>query len=445
MTHDRQPPAPASRKIGATTALGMIAIVAVWAATIGVGEGEAQTYKILYTFTDGADGAYPWAGLTMDRAGNLYGTANNGGRLTGPCSPYGCGTVFRLSPSGPGWIFSNLHSFSGGAGGVDPNAGVIFGPDGSLYGSTAGGGVVWPTLHAAAYSGTIYKLSPSTSGCINVLCPWTMSILYRFMGGSDGGLPGVGNLVFDAAGNLYGVTVYGGNLGGNCGHYGCGTVFELRPSQGEWTETIVHAFSEDENGYGPNFGLTFDQAGNLYGETSSCGPNCYGLAYELSPGASGWTETVLHRFGETGGSYPVGGLVFDPSGNLYGVTCCFGGGGAFELTPSGGGWTANEIYSFTGNYGPVGAAGLVRDAAGNLYGTTNGDGACGFGNVFKLTPSPTGWIYTDLHDFCRSDGAEPTSPVLLDSNGNLYGTTTEGGDTSACYVVGCGVVWEITP
>jgi len=412
---------------------------------VTVAAGQAQTYKILYAFADGADGAYPWAGLTMDRAGNLYGTANNGGRLTGSCAPYGCGTVFRLSPTSSGWAFSNLHSFGGGTDGQSPNAGVIFGTDGSLYGSTAGGGVVWPSLHAAAYTGTIYKLSPP-SDCSTVSCYWTKSILYKFMGGSDGGLPGVGNLVFDAAGNLYGVTVHGGNLGGDCSNTGCGTVFELMPSQTGWTEQVLHAFSVDENGYSPDFGLIFDQSGNLYGETSSCGgPNCYGLAYELSPGASGWTETVLHRFGETGGSYPAGGLVFDPAGNLYGVTCCFGGGDAFELTPSANGWTVNVLYGFNGSYGPVGAAGLVRDAAGNLYGTTNGDGACGFGNVFKLTPSLGGWIYTDLHDFCRSDGAEPTAPVLLDSEGNLYGTTTQGGDTSACYVVGCGVVWEITP
>jgi uncharacterized repeat protein (TIGR03803 family) len=367
---------------------------------------QAQTYKVLYAFTGGTDGKTPETGLSMDAAGNLYGTTDFGGRLDGYCGRWGgCGTVFKLTEVGSGWYFARLYAFKGVSDGAKPTARVVFGPDSNLYGGTLAGGVV-TTAQGHTY-GTIYMLTPPGEGCTNSSCSWAETVLYSFSGGADGSQPGDGGLTFDRSGNAYGTTFHGGQTGGSCGS-GCGVVFKLSPSGDRWTESVLHVFAGGSDGNQPDSGVILDQAGNLYGETDYCGgSNCYGLAYELSPTGSGWVETVLHDFGFTGGSYPGGGLVFDTAGNLYGVTCCFGGGDAFELSPTGSGWTAAVLYSFTGSYGPVGGAGLVRDAAGNLYGTTSGDGAYGQGNVFKLAPSPNGWIYTDLHDFHRKDGSRP--------------------------------------
>src|SRR5271166_2917290 len=163
------------------------------------------------------------------------------------------------------------------------------------------------------------------------------------------------------------------------------------------------------------------------------------------------TENVLYRFQDgSDGAVPFGGVIFDNSGNLYGSTLVHGlggGGTVFELSPANGNWTFSLLYSFIGSgFGP--AASLTMDAAGNLYGTTDKNGAFGAGTVFKLTPSGGSWKYTSLHDFTGgSDGGNPFSNVTFDANGNLYGRTSAGGDTSGdCQgLVGCGVVWEITP
>ena len=184
-----------------------------------------------------------------------------------------------------------------------------------------------------------------------------------------------------------------------------------------------------------------DASGNLYGVTRFGGS--HGVVYELSPSESGWTEQILHTFSGSGGNgdgdYPLGGLIIDASGNLYGTTAGGGGHGqgmAFELTPANGSWIFNIIYNFSaapGNDGPfVGPEDkLVMDAAGNLYGTTFSDGAYDAGSVFKLTPSSDGWNYTSLHDFTGdTDGLWPVSSLVFDANGNLYGTTTAGGSGS---------------
>lgn len=143
----------------------------------------------------------------------------------------------------------------------------------------------------------------------------------------------------------------------------------------------------------------------------------------------------------------MGGLIFDPSGNLIGSTAIAGSGGTgtvFELTPSGNTWAFDLLYSFVGNFdGPRGS--LIMDSAGNLYGTTVGAGQYSKGSVFKLTPSSGGWTYTSLHDFTGgSDGGYPIGNVTFDASGNLYGTASSGGTGTACYE-GCGVVWKITP
>ena len=397
---------------------------------------QAQTYTVLHNFTGAQDGAFPQAGLTMAPTGSLYGTAYQGGE-------YGYGSVFQLRRSGSGWVFSPIYAFQGGNDGYWPYARVIAGPNGSLYGTTAEGGGGGCNLYGC---GTVFNLQPPLATvCRNVLCGWTKTVLYRFTGFQDGYVP-LGDLIFDQTGNLYGTASDGS-------FPSLGTVYKLTPSYGYWTEDTLHTFTEGSDGTGPNSGVVFDTAGNLYGTTSTGGGGCFGnlcgAVYELSPSGSGWTETILYAFqGGTDGQSPIGGVIFDPAGNLYGTTSTGGAGGggtAFELSPSGNSWTFNLLSSFSGGYGAGPLASLTRDMAGNLYGTTAGAGTYQHGSVFRLTPSGGGWTETDLYDFTGgSDGGSPRSIVTLDANGNLYGTTYTGGAYD-CGDEGCGVVWEITP
>ena len=200
---------------------------------------QAQTFAVQHTFTGQGDGGQPTAGLTW-LAGNLYGTTSTGGA--------GYGTVFKLSRSGSGWILSTLYTFRGGSDGANPQARVVFGPDGALYGTTTYGG---------AGLGTVFRLRPPASVCRSVQCPWNETVLYRFAGGNDGAGPAYGDLAFDSAGNIYGTTAAGGM---GCGPYGgCGVVFKLTQSGGAWTETVLFAF-EHGNGQTPYSGVVFDSA-----------------------------------------------------------------------------------------------------------------------------------------------------------------------------------------
>ena len=399
--------------------------------TLAAQPAQAQTFTVMHNFTGALDGGSPQDGLTIDAAGNFYGTTQYGGA--------GFGTVFKLSHKGSGWVFTPLYVFRGGSDGANPGARVIIGPDGSLYGTTAFGG------ESSCYSGcgTVFNLKPAASVSPNILGAWTETVLYRFKGGSDGERP-ESELVFDQAGNLYGTT----ELGGEGGVYG--TVFKLAPSAGGWTESILHQFDAFNDGYFPWAGLIFDKAGNLYGTTPGGGAYSSGVVYQLTPSESGWTLNVLYSFqGGNDGDMPFGGLIFDNAGNLYGTTASGGalnGGTAFELTPSSGTgtWTFTLLYDFrgSGDSGPLKT--LTMDAAGNLYGTMFQRGAYGWGAVFKLAPGNGSWTYTSLHDFTGgSDGGYPSSNVILDANGNFYGTTEYLGSGN-CYS-GCGEVWEITP
>lgn len=392
--------------------------------TVFATPAQAQTFTVLYTFTGGTDGGNPAAGLTMDGAGNLYGTAESYGT--------GYGTVYKLKRSGSSWIFNLLHSFTRGTDGNNPEGRVIFGPDGALYGTTFYGG-------GDGALGTVFELRPAPTACAAALCPWSETLLHSFRGHDDGTEP-VGDLTFDQAGNVYGTTTAAGIYDG-------GVVYELTPSGGGWAESILYSFGSGSNGSAPSAGLTFDQAGNLYGTTAQGGTGGYGTAFKLAySGGSGWTESLLYSFDDgSDGGYVNTGLIFDQSGNLYGATNnagANGGGTVFKLTPSGGSWTFSLLYSFTSENFECGPfATLVMDGAGNLYGTTRCDGAYGYGSVFKLTPSSNGWTYTSLHDFTDGDdGADPVSNVIFDADGNLYGTAYAGG--SQRYY---GTVWEITP
>ena len=404
-------------------------LVLVLAGTLLSPPAWAQSFQVIHNFSGAGDGANPQTGFSIDAAGNLYGTTFDGGA--------GYGTVFKLKRSGSGWVLTPLYTFQGGNDGAYPKGRVIIASDGTLYGTTVdGGGNGCATLGC----GTVYRLRPPASAPRSVLAPWTEIVLYRFTGTNDGANPS-GELTFDAAGNLYGTTENGGANG-------AGVVYKLTPSDGGWTQSVVYTVQNDGDGEGPRNGVVLDGAGNLYGAFLGGGRYGFGAIYELSPSGSGWTEQNLYDFGPQGPEYPWGGVILDAAGTLYGSTntSATGGGYAFELTPAGGSWN----YTLLPNLGFGGPEDkLSMDAAGNLYGTSFQGGDAIAGSVFELTLSNGEWIYTSLHDFCLSrpcsDGQNPISNVVFDRNGNLYGTTLQGGSSSGCNGGGCGVAWEITP
>jgi uncharacterized repeat protein (TIGR03803 family) len=371
---------------------------------------QSQTYSVIYNFTGkGSDGATPYGGPILDRSGNLYGTTYLGGS-------YGSGSVYKLSRSGASWTYSSVYSFKGTLDAAGPAFGSLAAEPGSgLFGTTEGG----------REFGTVFDICA---------CPGREVIVHRFGVGTDGAQP-IGGVVFDTAGNFYGTTSLGGA-------YGNGTVFEEKRSGDSWTESVIYSFTGANDGASPPAGVTLDDRGNLYGTTSLGGANGGGVVYELSPSGSGWKQRVLYTFqGLSDGQNPVGGVVLDPAGNLYGTTFdggVNGGGTVYELSPSGGGWTFTVLYSFSGGYG--GPYNKLTLAKGNIYGFSNAEGANGLGSVFKLAPGHGGWTFTDLHDFIGgSDGGSPYGSVAVDRDGNVFGTAVVGGSQNQ------GVVFEITP
>jgi uncharacterized repeat protein (TIGR03803 family) len=348
----------------------------------------------------------------------LYGTTKYGGA--------GNGTVFKLASKGSGWIYSTILSFNN-ADGALPGAQLVFGKDGTLYGTTTFGG--------SGGEGTVFNLRPQPRACATALCPWVATVLHNFYG-SDGFYPL--NLAFDQAGSLYGVTQNGG-------YSGLGVIFELTPSNGSWKYTQLSDFAG--SGVGSPNGVVPDQEGNLYGTGLSPYP---GVVFELTN--AGQLQVIFNfTFNPETGIDPYTQLIFDSYGNLYGQTLFEGpsgaGGTVFELSPSNGTWTLSKLYGFPGmiNNGPIAAPSLMMDVQGNIYGTTVWNGAYNYGEVFKLMPSDGGWTYTDLHDFTgKDDGCYPFSNVVMDKAGNLYGTTSSCGPYSYGRYSG-GTLWEITP
>ena len=403
--------------------IGCVLLVLALLAVGSTQPAHAQTYTEIHSFS-GPDGIMPDAGVTMDRAGNLYGTTYSGGTTDR-------GTVFKLVHRNGGWILNPLYSFQGGNDGAFPVARVVFGPDGALYGTTSGGGdQACHDEYGNPGCGTVFKLTPPATVCKTSLCPWTETVLYRFTGGNNGAFPSYGDLVFDPAGNVYGTTQ--GDEGGNTA-----VVFMLSPSSGGWTESTVYSFAGDFVASG----VIFDAAGNLYGATAF-GDSGFGTVYELSPSASGWTKTALYSFQGINNPYdPLGTPIFDAAGNLYGTTF-ESGGSVYELQPSDGLWAFSTLYSFNAYEGSFAAPSL--DAAGNVYATSTLGG--GAGNVIKLTKSGSGWTETDLVDFAGTSGYLPVGNVVVDANGNVFGTTSLGGTyVGGTCASGCGVVFEITP
>jgi uncharacterized repeat protein (TIGR03803 family) len=403
------------------------------------GAARASTYKIIHKFEVPK---VPLGNLTMDAAGNLYGTTSYGGSSACTFAFGGCGVVWKLAPNPDGtWgKLSVLHQFKL-TDGAYPADGLIFDPAGNLYGTTALGG----STACEGGCGVVFKLAPHPDGT------WMESVLHKFTGGANGEDPLAG-LIFDAAGNLYGTTFYASS---QCPPI-CGVVFRLAPHpDGTWTESVLHKFDGGAEGGGPNGRLIFDAAGNLYGTTlyggsMACEGGC-GVVFKLAPQPDGtWTESVLHSFAGEDGAYCYAGLIFDAAGSLYGTTSAGGNydaGVVFKLAPNADGtWMESVLYGFTGGAdGLTPYAGLTFDPAGSLYGTTyfggfKGNATCadyGCGVVFKLTPTSSGWSETVLRKFL-GQATGPFGPVIFDPSGNLFGTTQFG---TGNY----GVVFEITP
>jgi hypothetical protein len=365
--------------------------------------------------------------------------------------------IFALSvPASAEWKEKVLYSFQGPPDGLYPIGALAFDKAGNLYGATSWGG---EGPCAPTQCGTVFQLTPTN----NNGGPWTENVLHIFKGRQhgDGNTP-AGGVIFDAAGNLYGTTAYGGT--GNCvvlgSKTGCGTVFEMKPpttKTGNWTEGVLYSFKSGKDGYLPNGDLVFDNAGNLYGATEfgggfgSCDAPYYqycGTIFELSPPttkAGKWTETVLYSFKSgTDGANPNGGLVFDSKGNIYGTTswggsttgCADNGfvgcGTALRLDvpgKAGGAWAEKILHRFSGGFGdgqgPNGN--LIFDSSGNVFGTTRAGGGAESGTIFQLgvVKGTKRWAETILYSFQGGvDGWAPDGGVVIDPSGNLYGTTT---------------------
>jgi len=398
--------------------------------------GERNT---VYQFKGGTDGSMPQEGLIIDSAGNLYGTTLYGGG--GGCGGKGCGTVFKLSPNSDGsWTESLLHIFVSDPD-SGPGAGLIFDHAGNLYGTTIGAQWGW---------GSVFKLGPNPDGS------WTESMLWTPKVHEDGYEPHA-SLTMDAAGNLYGTTQWGG--GGP--PYSGGVVFRLTPNQdGSWTYSKLYAFQGNPDGRLPIHNpVVFDNAGNLYGQTTYGGdtyPVDGGTVYKLAPSPDGtWAETVLYCFEEgDDGDNPTSNLVFGPDGSLYGSTYRGGGSGCnepgyydgmgcgtiFRMTPQpDGNWKLKIIYRFSGPDGGNPSGPLTFDTRGNLYGTTfhGGDMACGTeapplgcGTVFRLSRRPDGSLQMRVLAFHNHPNSHGVGGLVLDEGGNIYGISGGDGKTT---------------
>ena len=288
----------------------------------------AGQLTVVHTFTGAfntpTDGTYPYVSLLKDKSGNLFGTTSQGGISCFDTD--GCGVVFELTSTGTESVLYSFVAFSNAAadGGV-PMSSLVEDAAGNLYGTTFFGGLLSCNSQSPNTGcGTVFELSPSSSG-------WTETVLYRFTGNSDGGAPMAG-LLIDPQGNLYGTTQDGGDLTcSELGQTGCGTIFKLTHGSGGWSENVLYAFPGGANGFAPQSQLVRDAAGNLYGTTVDGGdltclynsPN-WGCGTVFKLDARG-RETVLHSFSGPDGTFPVGGLLLDPSTNaLYG-TATYGG------------------------------------------------------------------------------------------------------------------------
>lgn len=416
----------------------MFVAAALAGAVLPVPGAQAWTLKTLYSFcskSNCADGEDAEAGLLQDAAGNLYGTALLGGTNN-------AGVAFELVRSGRKWGYKVLHDFCYSCGeGTNPAAGLIIDVNGNLYGTTGQSG---PTG-----CGTAFELTPNADRT-----KWKEKTLYAASCAPFGnsiltGLTYAGaasGAAYDGTSPLYGTTATGGT--------GDGTIFELVHKGAKWKETDLYVFCPNgtggcSDGNGPGQ-LIVDSSGNLYGNTFTGGGSGAGIVFELTPGGSEreWTESILYDFCSvancTDGGYPMGALVMDGAGNLFGTTTLTSseGGTVYELSPNDGTWQETVLCTFfqkhCGN-GYFPQAGVILDASGNLYGTDSLGGTGIEGTVFKLS----GTTVKTLHNFCTgdcADGGQLLAPLIMDGAGNLYGTNIQGGSGN-----NGGTVFELSP
>jgi uncharacterized repeat protein (TIGR03803 family) len=397
--------------------------------------GESTVYEFQ---GNGMDGQWPVAGLISDPVGNLYGTTLFGGDCVSPCLGYG--SVYELSPKmGGGWSEKLIYSLQGTPDGDAPFGNLVMDSSGDIFGTTLEGG--------PENDGTVFELSPANGG------GWNETVL------NSSKMDGPVSLIIDSSGNLYGC-----DDGANEGYFG--DIFELSPQSGAgWIQKILYSFEGKSTKVGsmPSGNLVLDSAGNLYGATIAGGPRGDGVAFELSPQATGmWNKTVLHNFlgMPIDGKYPQGGLIAGGVNVFYGTTSNGGTAGwgvVFELQRNQQGvWNESILYNFqSGADGKRPYSQLVIDSAGNLYGTTasGGTGPCqeasfgrGCGTVFELVPSSNSWTEKILQDFQPKDGGRLLAPLLFGPSGSLFGAAEFNG-TGDCLTgdtPGCGTVFEIT-
>lgn len=399
----------------------------------------APQYNILYSFGANAnDGSLPNGGLVFDKAGNLYGTTQQGGSST-TCN-FGCGTVFELSPSqGETWTETVIYSFCSQPNCVDgslPLTGLVIDSAGTLYGTTKAGGT---STTCGGGCGTVFQLSsPRLPGQT-----WTRTTIWNFASGNepDGAYP-AGRLSWDSMGNLYGTTYFGGAGG-------FGSAFELSPVEGGgWTEQLLYSFCvlgppDCSDGFEPMAGVSFDKAGNLYGTASFGGASGEGTLYELSPANGTWKQTTLYNFGSGSGSEPLAVVNVDDTGDLYTTASQANqaGGALLKFVPQPGGGFRKASLLFTNPQGPaLPVSGVLLDPRFNdrIYGTSQKGGQNNEGEVYGVI----GKHLISIHSFCSipgcPDGAQPIGSLTYHSGG-VYSTASKGGDFNH------GTVFEIIP
>jgi uncharacterized repeat protein (TIGR03803 family) len=383
-----------------SVARALIAAARAAAMVLMMGSAQAEEFKVLYSFIGDGAGSVPDALMLDGRTGALFGTTFYGG------DPYcddgvGCGLVFKLARSAGSkpWPFANIHAFiSGGGDGTHPFRGLVIDRYGNLYGTTGTGGVKLCGFKTAG-CGIVFMLVPQK----DVAGGWVERILHVFLGGDDGASPEAALHLDAKTGVLYGTTCHGGS--GRSG-----TVFSLAPRNAErtqWVFRLLYGFRGGADGACPRAPLMMDLYGNLYGTTFYGGRTDEGTVFVLSRKGKDWTKTVIHSFsGSTGdGFYPAMGLVSDYAGNLIGATGNGGrykNGAIYQLSHRSSAWTESVIHSFDIMDGsvPVGDR-LAIDGARNVYGATQFGGSADYGTIFQLVPASTGWKYQVLYNFCN--------------------------------------------
>ena len=413
--------------------LGKVAVLMTLACSM---LAHAQTESTIHTFSE-TTSFWPQGSLYEDASGNLFGTTRGGGAN-------GVGSIFEMTPGTNGtWTLTTLFSFLAyGNGGWVPISDLIRDSSGAFYGTTYSGG------DPICSCGVVYKLiPPAKQGGA-----WTEQALYAFTGNSDGRLPVFATLTMTSTGVIYGVTQRGGT-------WDSGVIYQLTPAAGgTYTESVLYSFGDLSDASTPNGPLTMDSTGALYGVTSLGGAFNSGTVFKFVPPSNGQlgTETLLFSFKAStkSGITPSGSLLWDSSGNLYGVTNSGGSGNndgvVYELTPAAkGSWTQTILYTFSKSSGANPVGGLIwNPATGALFGTTsslNGK-TTGDGTVFQLAPPAVqggAWTLTTLFQFTyNTNGGYPTGTLTRDPNtGTLYGTAINGGVTG-CDLY-CGVLWQV--